>query len=457
MVIRRSLNAIGLLAFTLLASPLHTAWAGESYTLSHKSKVGEVTRVQLQLKVGGDVRLAALGKTRDLPMSVDAKLTYDERLMAVDNTTAGAFRALRHYDEAEATITVDKGSVKPTLDPQRNLLAVDTGKLGTKIFCPNSPLTRDELDLVDLPGNSLLIDQLLPSDPVAIGGNWKHSDQSIAGILGLDAVSFSDVQSVLVDVASGKASITLSGAVQGAVGGVSTELELKAKYEYDLKQNRITWFALLIKEQRKVGHVGPGLDVVAKLIMTVTPIAESKALLLDDVNRVSTTPSPDVMKLAYLPQTGAWRFLHDRSWYVTSDEKDIVVLRMVERGELIAQCNVSPLTPAAAGKTPSLEQFQEDVQRSLGKNFGQWVNAAETTDSAGSKVFRVVASGVVSGLGVQWIYYQITGREGGRVSLAFTLESELADRFGQADKSLVSTLRFSSPTAAAAVPAPATR
>lgn len=452
MVIRRSSIAIWMLALPVLASSLHTAQAGESYTLSHKSKVGEVTRVQVQLKVGGDVRLAALGKTRDLPMGVDAKLTYDERLMAVDNTTAGAFRAFRHYGEAEAAITVDKGSVKPSLDPQHSLMAVDTGKLGTKIFCPTSSITREELDLVDLPGNSLLINQLLPTEPVAVGGSWKHSDQSIAGILGLEAISFSDVQSVLVDVASGKASITLSGAVQGAIGGVSTEMELKAKYDYDLTQKRITWFALLIKEQRKVGHVGPGLDVVAKLIMTVSPIAESKPLTLDALRTLSTTPTPEAMKLTYLPQTGAWRFLHDRSWYVTSDEKDVVVLRMVERGELIAQCNVSPLPPAATGKAPALDQFQQDVQRSLGKNFGQWINATETTDSAGSKVYRVVASGLVSALPVQWIYYQITGADGGRISLAFTLESDLADSFGTADKDLVSTIRFSSPTAAAAVP-----
>ena len=50
----------------------------------------------------------------------------------------------------------------------------------------------------------------------------------------------------------------MAGVVQGAIGGVSTEIELKAKYEYDLQQKRITWFALLIKEKRAVGHVSPG-------------------------------------------------------------------------------------------------------------------------------------------------------------------------------------------------------
>ena len=47
-------------------------------------------------------------------------------------------------------------------------------------------------------------------------------------LLGLDAVSFTDVQSVLAEVTGGKAKMTLSGAVNGAVGGVGTEIELKA-------------------------------------------------------------------------------------------------------------------------------------------------------------------------------------------------------------------------------------
>ena len=33
---------------------------------------------------------------------------------------------------------------------------------------------------------------------------------------------------------------------------------------------------MLIKEKRSVGHVGPGLDTVAKLIMKLQPIAASE-------------------------------------------------------------------------------------------------------------------------------------------------------------------------------------
>lgn len=419
------------------------ARAAETYSLTHKARLGDSTRVKLEMHVGGNLRLTKDGKSRDLPMAVEAKLTYDEQITSL-GAAKSPWRSLRHYSQAEAEIGVEKGGVKPSLSTERRLIGVESLDGVSTLFSPSGPLTREELDLVDIPGNTLLIDEMLPSEPVAIGGSWKHADSLLTAILGLDAVSFTDAQSVLGEVADGKARIAMAGAVQGAIGGVSTSIELKAKYEYDLQQKRITWFALLIKEKRAVGHVSPGLDVVAKLILTVTPIAESEQLKAAQASKPITSPTSNLTRLSYAHMSGKWRFMYDRSWYVTSDEKNLAVMRMVDRGELVAQCNISPLPPNG-GKPVTLAEFQADIQRSLGANFGSFLNASQATDATGSTVYRVTASGMVSQLPVQWIYYLVASQQGERVTLAFTLESDLVERLGQADKTLVSTVRFVAP------------
>ena len=97
-------------------------------------------------------------------------------------------------------------------------------------------------------------------------------------------------------------------------------------------------------------------------------------------------------------------------------------------------------------KEITLAAFQQDIQRSLDKSFGQFVKAAEETTPEGYRVFRVVAEGEVDGLPIQWIYYLVQSADGGQqASLAFTLEPGLVERFGSADRELLARLRFLTP------------
>jgi hypothetical protein len=51
-------------------------------------------------------------------------------------------------------------------------------------------------------------------------------------------------------------------------------------------------------------------------------------------------------------------------------------------------------------------------------------------------------------LPIQWIYYLVTSADGGQqASMAFTLEPNLAERFGSADRQLLARLRFLTPPA----------
>jgi hypothetical protein len=90
----------------------------------------------------------------------------------------------------------------------------------------------------------------------------------------------------------------------------------------------------------------------------------------------------------------------------------------------------------------SIETLQTDIQRSLAKNFGQFVEAKQFKTDRGLRALRVVAAGVASELPIQWIYYHITDPEGHQAALVFTLDAKLVERFGGEDQTLVSAFEI---------------
>jgi hypothetical protein len=413
-------------------------------------------RFEVTLEAGGKVKLSSNGQAQDLPMSVIANLSYDQRSLADDGTKSDTARSVRHYRKAMAAIKVDKGAEQSVLGEKNRLIGSESSGGKATLFCPNGPLTREELDLLDVQGTGVSFDLLLPKASVASGDKWKLSETVLTGLLGLDAVSFADVESMLGDVKQGIAHISGGGAVSGAIAGVNTEIDLKIKYDFDLKSRRVTWLALLIKEKREIGHVGPGLDIVAKVIVKTGPARESAELSDARLAKMPTKSRPDLLQLVFKSPKGDYELLHDRSWYVTAADNDLAVMRLVERGELVAQCNVAKVKLQAADKDLTLEDYQGEVQRALGKNFGQFENAGQVQDEQGRRVYRVVASGEATKLPIHWIYYLVSTAEGQRVSLAFTVESELLPRFGKADRQLASALKLVQPVAETATkPIPA--
>ncbi len=300
-----------------------------------------------------------------------------------------------------------------------------------------------------MPANSLVLDDLLPATPVELKGTWKPSEEAVQALLGLDALSSTDVESTLGEVSNqGLATITMAGKVRGAVGGVASDIELKAKME--AQEGRIVRMALLIKEKRAIGHVNPGLDVVAKVLIKVAPIATSAHVSPAVVAKLPSRASASLTQLVYQPKDASYELWHDRRWFNTSDERALSVMRYLDRGELVAQCNISPVADAPQGKNilaMSLDEYQNEVKEALGKKFGQIVNSSESEIDQ-NHIYRVVAEGEQSELPIRWVYYLIVGPKGQRVSLSFTMEASLAERFGGADQELVAQIKLSErPTA----------
>lgn len=454
------------------AGPVSLARA-ESYSLTSEAAPAETLRVEVQVDVGGDLKLTEEGKVRALKMSVSGKLVYDEKLLSGEaaanasgreasdtespaGNLAAMRRSVRRYKTAEAVIKIDQGGVEPMLRADRGLVLAEAGGGRATLCSLAGPLTREELDLIDVPANSLVLNDLLPNRAVEIGDRWQHSDDLMAALLGLDAVGQSNVFSELKEVTGGRAKIEFSGRVFGAVGGVATEIEVKGKYRYDLAQHRVTGVGLLVKEQRSIGHVTTGLDVVAKVQLALAPTKGDDELNEIELDQIPPDARQEMLLLECQSPTKKFSILHERDWHLMSDAGDLLALRYVDRGELVAQCNVSALPDVQPGHEPPLAKFQADLEKSLGDNFGRFLEASESGDSAGHYIYRVVVEGRVSELPIEWHYYLVGDRQGRAAVFAFTVEQELAERLADHDRALISTLTFAD-RAPEATPTPAPR
>src|SRR3972149_6288797 len=130
---------------------------------------GQIDRVKVQLKVGGEGIDVADGKEQREKMSVACNLEYAEKTLEIPTNDPDSSRSIRFYNQAEVEIKVGERDFKPALRPERSLIVAEISPHAVLLFSPRGSLTREELELIDVQGNSLLLDRLLPDKPVAVG------------------------------------------------------------------------------------------------------------------------------------------------------------------------------------------------------------------------------------------------------------------------------------------------
>jgi hypothetical protein len=435
-----------------------TVCGGERIDLSPQCKGGSLTHVTIQLDAGGHnlVKVESddkVDKEKDkageqkLPISVAAKLAYDE-LRFVDGATksaVGAVLAVRYYDTAEAVIKVDDSGRAPQLPDDHRLVVLEQAEQRPAMYCPDAPLSREQLDLIDVVGDSFSADRLLPTKSVAEGDSWANDSTVMGPLLTLDTVAVCEVQSVLDGFNASFAKIRLAGVVHGTADGAATQQEIRGVYLFDRRLHRVTRLNLAVRENRSIGGATPGLDAVAKLQISVAPIEKSAHLdeaALTKIKSQGRTPARDL--LFESPARG-FRVKHDRQWYVTAEAREAVTFRRVEGGDLVAQCTLTSLPPKSEGRQTSLEQFQKDVTYSLGKSFGELVSSRQWQNAAGLYCYEVVVRGLVEELPVEWHYYLLAPESGPRMSVAVTIEKPMIERVANADRDLVESLQFFPP------------
>ena len=95
-----------------------------------------------------------------------------------------------------------------------------------------------------------------------------------------------------------------------------------------------------------------------------------------------------------------------------------------------------------------MNQFRDDVRKSLGQRFVQFLGAGEVDgDPAGGFRYKLAVQGREGDLGVLWYYYLLASPEGDQLLATFTLAEEDAKAFGDQDLEIIGSLQWTRPAA----------
>ncbi len=297
--------------------------------------------------------------------------------------------------------------------------------------------------------DSLTAVALLPADRVEVGDKWDAPLWALQFLTAVEAVEKGELKCTLETAQDEVAKVTFVGEIKGGILGASSEIKLEGHYLYDLKQHCLTHLELTQNEVRSVGAVSPGLKVNAKVVLDRKP-DDNPGLTDATVEAIPREAKPESLLLSMDASDWGIKLYHDRLWHLFHQGTTVAVLRLMDKGSLVAQCNVSPIGPAPAGKHIGEQQFQEDVQKAIGADF-QKIEKAEVIPTQDKRfVYRVIAVGDasqktskgVTKVAVNWIYYLIADADGRQMVLVFTVENTLVERFQNRDINLALGIDF---------------
>ncbi|MEZ6120906.1 MAG: hypothetical protein R3C28_30655, partial [Pirellulaceae bacterium] len=298
-------------------------------------------------------------------------------------------RSIRSYGSAEANLKIGDIQRNPSLRSNRNLIQLDLGEEPT-FTSLQGPLTREELELLVVPFSSDTINQLFPIGDYQVGKQWQPEADNLRRWLNIETMTEHDIQAQVVAVEDNMIRAEISGTATGSVRGAPSRITLKAKANFDLDRQRVTWIAANIHEERDANSTASGFDVTARIRLAITSADQNTSAQLAALH--SSEPTVTSL-LEFKPQNREFQLIHDRDWHLLSESHHLSILKLVKEKATVAQCNVRVLPIRDKQERLTLDTFQSHVQKSIGEPLKQIADATESTTSSGLRQLKVTAVG----------------------------------------------------------------
>lgn len=437
------------ITLAVLSAGSGTVQGADPVMLRESTPPGTTTQVVVKLKAAGLYQPAPApgsGKAetpKSLNLRVETRLAFTERVLKV-SSSGRASQTVRWVSQAASAINGEIRPMGAVIRPEVRLLTAEPREGAVFVSSPQGPLTRPELELVQGPGDPLALSALLPARQLAVGDHWTIGEEAARSLSSYDALAANTLQATLESVDDTTAKFRLEGQIRGAALGAEGTIIAEGSFTFDRKAGRIASLTLERKEIRKPGAVEAGLDIKSTLVVerraAETP-AELNDQALANVALDSNTPKRALLLL--ISADKKYSLVHDRDWHLYWDDPKLTVLKRLDRGEVVAQCNLTTGPDAGKGRHQDLGQFRDDIRRALGTRFSQFIGEGEVDgDPAGGYRYKVGVQGRQGETGVLWDYFLVASPDGDQLLVTFTLGQELAKTFGTQDTQLISSLRW---------------
>ena len=417
--------------------------------LPGKGRVGESARVVVALKAQGQfIEGVTPGvsekaeRPRPRLLKVETRTEFAERVLAIDPAGRPS-RAVRRVFQASSALNGEIRTRATAIRPEVALLLAERRDEAVVVFSPDGPLTRSELELVEGVGDPLALSGLLPEKPVALGEHWRVGRDAARGLSGYDALASNFLEATLETLDADSAEIRLKGEIRGAALGGEGTIVCDGTLTYDRASAGIVRLVLNRRETRKAGPVEEGLDIKSTLTIERRPVETPDELSDAIVAALPRDRDPARELLILIAPDGKYTLRHDRDWHIYWDDNRLTVLKRLDQGEVVAQCNLNVGPKVARGKHQDPEQFRDDVRHALDSRFVQFVGVGEVDgDPAGGFRYKVTVQGRQGEVGILWDYYLIASPEGDQLLATFTHSAAQARSFGDQDLRMIGSLRW---------------
>ena len=411
-------------------------------------------RVRMEVVVKGNVHLSKdpmipESPKQVLPVTAKMLLDYEERYLRPDEATSESevIAAERHYYAAKGTSRLNRSEKETDLRSTVGTVIARRDQLPETIYSENDYLSTDEVELLRTPLSSVAIDRLIPKRALLEGEQTTVDADTLASVLNLTAVAASDVQIELVSRSQTHAKLQLRGKIDASIAGVPTQLRVLGKLTLDRKTKNVSWAAIAIHETREIGKAEPGFDVTATIRMIRKPVDRTRKLASVPTKIDFDSPPPtDRLLMSIASDQVGVTALMDRRWRMMKDAPGESIMRMIENDRSIAQLNLRPLPQLGEGEQWTLEAFEQDVKRTLGDRFGDMIQSQEGVTESGLRMLRVIATGNVQGVPIQWIMMHFSDDEQRRVVATLTMDGDSAGQLDGADIQLAASLQLGKST-----------
>ncbi len=424
-------------------------------TLREPEGSDRVVQVSVSVTTSGSVFTSGgKEKSQKLPIEAQAKFRFRERRLPSGGRDANSLRAVREFEAASLDTTISGRESQQELPESHRVIVASGAETGVWVYCPNGMLSRETMDLLELPGEPLALQALLPTSDVDVGDKWTPNAWATQMLATVEAVQKSEMNCELASLKGTTATITLEGSVLGQRYGANTDVKVSGEMTFDTKSQLIETAKLTYNIKANIGTVSPGIDARVESVVT-RQISPTKGKLTDKlIEDLPVSPPRGVEMLVFDATPWKVQLLHERRWHLFQSmlegTSQVVIFRLMENGSLLCQCNIAQIPAAAPGQHASLDQFESDIKTSLGKRFKAMQPYEKIPADNGQTIYRFIAEGQTTlasakeavAVPMQWHYYLLAAPNGQQLSFVFAIEPQLVEQLAERDLEMVKSVRF---------------
>jgi len=435
----------GFLSFLLLT--VFSSWShGQTVLLVESPVTSECLRTEIRTRIDGERIYFQEDQRKSQKIVLQADHRFDEKILAVHGKSGLTAKTARLYELAKSSMSVGVESpVTSTIRPDRRLTVAQRTDDGFMAYCPVGPLTSGELNLLGEHFDTLVLSGLLPGKDVSTGGTWDLANAAVIGLCGFEALESHKLTGSLTGIQGDKANFTISGVAKGIDLGAQVALNINATGVYDVSKKKIVSLEWKQEDGRDQGPVSPAFK--ANVVVNISRLPIEAPAELSDNGLKGVPPGLDapahLTTLVYQDSQGLFELIHPRDWHLTGKKDPHTTFRLMDRGDFVAQADITPWQKAAPGQHLDAKDFRDKVLESPGWEPTQVVEEGQIqTTQPGRFIYRVSALGEINQLKVVQTFFLIAGPNGDQAIVAFTTRQTQVGKLAARDVAFVEGLDF---------------